>query len=61
MRFLLRFRNDEDAVSMAEYSLVLALIGFTAAGGAGMLGCGMDRMFTGLGREVETATIPRLP
>lgn len=56
-----RFVREEDAPTMAEYGLMLVLVGFVAAAGAALLGGGLNTLFTGAGNEVSTATVPALP
>ena len=40
-----RFFNEEDAPTMVEYGLLVALIAVVVAVGAGILGGGIDQLF----------------
>lgn len=61
MAHVKRFLGSEDGASMVEYALVVALIGLVAAAGAVLVGGGLSTMFTGIGGELNTATIPDVP
>lgn len=61
MSSIQRFIRNEEGASMVEYALVVALIGLVAAAGAVLVGGGLSTMFTGIGGELNTATIPDVP
>jgi pilus assembly protein Flp/PilA len=61
MTLIKRFCKDEDGATMVEYALMVALVGLAAAAGVVILGNGLSTMFSNIGTEVSTATVPNIP
>jgi pilus assembly protein Flp/PilA len=60
MRNLLsRFAYDETGANALEYALVMILVAFAIAGGAGLLGTNLNTLFTNTGNAVNI-TVPAL-
>ncbi len=55
------FLNDEDGVTAIEYGLLAALIALALAGGATVLGVGLNNIFNDIGTSVDNANVPVLP
>jgi pilus assembly protein Flp/PilA len=47
-----RFIQSEDAPTMVEYGLVVALIALIVAAGASILGANVKSVFTAVGRSI---------
>lgn len=55
------FWREEDAPTMVEYALLVALIALVVAVAALVLGEGISTVFSNIGDEVGTATVPNIP
>ena len=53
--------SDEDGVTAIEYGLLAALIALALAGGATILGTGLNNIFNDIGTSVDNANVPVLP
>jgi pilus assembly protein Flp/PilA len=53
LSFLKSFWTDEEGAAAIEYALIAALIAIAIVAGAGILGGGMNTMFTNLGNYIS--------
>ncbi len=56
-----KFFREEDAPTMVEYALLVALIALVVAVAAVVLGGGISEIFSSIGTELNTATVPGVP
>jgi pilus assembly protein Flp/PilA len=56
-----RFVSEEDGAGLIEYALLCALIALAAVVGMGILGGGINTLFTNIGNEVNDAQVPDIP
>ncbi|MCO6458914.1 MAG: Flp family type IVb pilin [Pirellulaceae bacterium] len=61
MKLVTKLLQGEEGATMVEYALLVALVGLVAAAGAVLVGGGLNTMFTSIGGELNTATIPDVP
>lgn len=61
MNAVMKFLKDEEGVTAIEYALLAALIALSMAAGAVILGNGLETLFTNIGNELSTATVPAIP
>ena len=52
------FGRDESGATMAEYGLLVVLIGLIAATGANLVGNGLNDLFSKIGSVVSNAGVP---
>ena len=55
LKFIRKFRRDEEGVTAIEYGLIAALIGVAIIGGATALGGSLDDMFTNVSGKLDDA------
>ena len=48
MKKLIKFLKDEEGVTAIEYGLIAALVGVAIVVGAGLLGTGLNTLFTNI-------------
>jgi len=58
---LARFGKDDGGAPATEYALMAAFIALVMAVGAGVLGGGLNTVFTNIGNTMATAQVPTLP
>lgn len=58
MKLFKRLLREEDGATALEYGLLAALIALVMAGGAVILGEGLNSMFGDVGTEVQNASDP---
>ena len=56
-----RLWREEEGAGLVEYALLVVLIALVAAAGLIILGNGLLNLFTGIGTEVDSATVPDIP
>jgi Flp pilus assembly pilin Flp len=56
-----RFSKDESGAPATEYALLAAFIAIVMAGGAAILGEGLDTMFTNMGNGLNAVPLDPLP
>lgn len=49
------FAADENGVTAIEYGLIAAIVGVAVVTGAGLLGTGLQTLFTDIGSSLSTA------
>lgn len=56
-----RFSKDESGAPATEYALLAAFIAIVMAGGAAILGEGLENMFTAMGNGLDAVALDPLP
>ena len=61
MRVIKQMMWEEDGATAVEYGLLTALIALVMAGGAVVMGNGLNGMFGDIGTEVDNMAQPAIP
>ena len=60
-KFFLNLWRGEEGAGLVEYALLIVIIALAAVVGMGLLGGGLNTLFTGIGNGIGGATVPVIP
>jgi len=60
-RLIDRFRRDERGATATEYALLIVFVALAVAVGANTLGTGISSLFSKIGSQLSSLTLPPLP
>ena len=62
MRNLIKlFHRDESGATAVEYALLIVFVALAVAAGANTLGQGLSNIFSQIGTQLSSTTLPPLP
>jgi pilus assembly protein Flp/PilA len=60
-RLIDRFRQDERGATATEYALLIVFVALAVAAGSQVLGSNISNLFSRIGTQLSTVTLPPIP